>query len=109
MVFPQKGMVIMKKIIADYPAIGIRPIIDGRMNGIRESLEDQVMNMAKAVAALISEKLRYPNGEPGKCVIADSTIGRVAEAAACEKKFLENNVGVSISVTVGNCPQPSCI
>ena len=103
MVFPQKGMVIMKKIIADYPAIGIRPIIDGRMNGIRESLEDQVMNMAKAVATLISEKLRYPNGEPVKCVIADSTIGRVAEAAACEKKFLENNVGVSISVTACWC------
>ena len=93
----------MKKIIADYPAIGIRPIIDGRMNGVREGLEDQVMNMAKSVASLISGKLRYPDGSPVKCVIADSTIGRVAEAAACEKKFLENNVGVSISVTACWC------
>ena len=93
----------MKKIIADYPAIGIRPIIDGRMNGVREGLEDQVMNMAKSVASLISGKLRYPDGSPVKCVIADSTIGRVAESAACEKKFLENNVGVSISVTACWC------
>ena len=89
----------MNKIIADYPAIGIRPIIDGRRNGIRESLEDQTMNMAKAVAELISSKVQYPDGSPVKCVIADTTIGRVAEAAACEKKFQENNVGVSISVT----------
>ena len=89
----------MKKIIADYPAVGIRPIIDARMNGVREGLECQVMTMAKNVAALISKSLKYPDGSPVKCVIADSTIGRVAEAAACEKKFLENNVGVSISVT----------
>jgi L-fucose isomerase len=69
------------------------------MNGVREGLENQVMNMAKNVAALISEKLEYPDGSPVRCVIADSSIGRVAEAAACEKKFVENNVGVSISVT----------
>lgn len=93
----------MKKIIADYPAIGIRPTIDGRMNGIRESLEDQIMNMAHAVADLISSKLRYPDGTPVKCVVADTTIGRVAETAACEKKFLENNVGVSITVTACWC------
>ena len=93
----------MKKTIADYPAIGIRPTIDGRMNGIRESLEDQIMNMAHAVADLISSKLRYPDGTPVKCVVADTTIGRVAETAACEKKFLENNVGVSITVTACWC------
>ncbi len=93
----------MNKIIADYPAIGIRPIIDARMNGIRESLEDKVMGMAVNVAELISSELRYPDGSPVKCVIADGTIGRVAEAAACEKKFLENNVGVSISVTACWC------
>ena len=71
----------MNKIIADYPAIGIRPIIDARMNGIRESLEDKVMGMAVNVAELISSELRYPDGSPVKCVIADGTIGRVAEHA----------------------------
>ncbi len=89
--------------IKDFPAIGIRPIIDGRMNGVRESLEDQVMATARNVAALITENLRYPDGTPVRCVIADSTIGRVAEAAACEKKFSENNVGASISVTTCWC------
>ncbi len=93
----------MKNLIGEYPAIGIRPIIDARQNGVREGLEDQVMNMAKNVAKLLSEKLRYPNGEPVRCVIADGTIGRVAEAAACEKKFAENNVGVTISVTACWC------
>lgn len=89
----------MKKIIGDYPAIGIRPIIDARMNGVREGLEDQVMNMAHNVAALLTSNLKYPDGNEVRCVIADGTIGRVAEAAACEKKFQDNNVGVSISVT----------
>ncbi|MEX1031074.1 MAG: L-fucose isomerase [Paenibacillaceae bacterium] len=82
-----------------FPKIGIRPTIDGRRKGIRESLEQQTMDMAKSVAALISENLRYPNGQPVECVIADSTIGGVDEAAACADQFLKAGVGVSITVT----------
>ncbi|MDQ0921112.1 L-fucose isomerase [Paenibacillus sp. V4I5] len=83
----------------DFPKIGIRPTIDGRRKGVRESLEDQTMNMAKAVAALLSETLKYPNGEPVECVIADTCIGGVAEAAAAADKFTKSGVGVSITVT----------
>lgn len=82
-----------------YPKIGIRPIIDGRYGGIRESLEETTMNMAKDVAKLYSDSLRYPDGSPVQCVIADTTIGRVKEAADCEDKFVRENVGVSLSVT----------
>ena len=81
------------------PKIGIRPAIDGRMGGVRESLEEQTMNMAKSVAKLISSVLKYPDGTPFECVIADSTIGRVAESAACAAKFARENVGVTITVT----------
>ncbi|MHA6483581.1 L-fucose isomerase [Paenibacillus sp. strain BS8-2] len=87
------------RFTAGFPKIGIRPTIDGRRRGVRESLEEQTMNMAKATAALLSEHLRYPNGEPVECVIADSCIGGVAEAAACADKFLKAGVGVSITVT----------
>ena len=83
----------------NYPKIGIRPIIDGRQGGIRESLEDKTMNLAKAVAELISANVRNGDGSPVECVIADGTIGRVAEAAACAKKFEDNGVGSTISVT----------
>ena len=83
----------------DFPTIGIRPTIDGRLGGVRESLESQTMNMAKAVAKFISANVRYPNGDPVHCVIADSTIGGVAEAAATEEKFSRENVGVSLTVT----------
>ena len=82
-----------------YPKIGIRPTIDGRMNGVRESLEDQTMGMARAVAGLLSGKLRYADGTPVECVISDSTIGRVAEAAACAEKFAREGVAVTITVT----------
>ena len=82
-----------------YPKIGIRPIIDARQGGIRESLEDKTMNLAKAVADLISANLRYPDGSPVECVIADGTIGRVPEAAACAEKFEREGVGATISVT----------
>ena len=85
--------------ITKLPKIGIRPTIDGRYGGVRESLEDQVMNMAKAAADLISSSLKYPNGEPVECVIADSCIGGVAESAACQEKFDAENVGVSLTVT----------
>lgn len=83
----------------DYPKIGIRPIIDGRLGGIRESLEETTMKMAQRVAAFYTSELRYPDGSPVQCVIADSCIGGVQEAAQCAKKFESNNVGVSLSVT----------
>ena len=81
------------------PKIGIRPTIDGRLGGVRESLEVQTMDMAKAAARLISSTLRYPNGAPVECIIADTTIGGVAEAAACAAKFAGEGVGVSLTVT----------
>ena len=81
------------------PKIGIRPTIDGRRLGVRESLEDQTMSMAKAVAELIEGTLRHPNGDRVECVIADSTIGGVAEASACEAKFEKESVNISITVT----------
>jgi L-fucose isomerase len=81
------------------PKVGIRPTIDGRRNGVRESLEDQTMSMAKAVSSLISSEMKHPNGSPVECIIADTTIGGVAEAAECAAKFSRENVGVSITVT----------
>jgi len=86
-------------VIGDYPKVGIRPVIDGRMRGVRESLEDQTMNMAKNAAKLISSSLKYPNGKPVEIVISDSCIGGVAEAAMCAEQFRKNGVGVSLSVT----------
>lgn len=81
------------------PKIGIRPTIDGRRKGVRESLEIQTMNMAKSVAELLSSNLRYPNGESVQCVIADTTIGGVSEASKCAEKFKKEGVGVVITVT----------
>lgn len=82
-----------------YPKIGIRPIIDGRLGGVRESLEATTMQMAKNVAALYSHELRYPDGSPVQCVIADTCIGGIKEAADCLQKFEANHVGISLSVT----------
>lgn len=89
------------RLIGAYPVIGIRPTIDGRRGAlkVRESLEEQTMNMAKAAAKLFEENLRYSNGEPVKVVIADTTIGRVAEAAACEDKFRREGVAITLTVT----------
>lgn len=83
----------------EFPKIGIRPIIDGRRRGIRESLEDMTMGLARRVAKLYTETLRYPNGTPVECVIADTCIGGVKEAALCAEKFEREGVGVSLSVT----------
>lgn len=83
----------------DLPKIGIRPTIDGRLGGVRESLEDQTMNLAQQVASLITDNVRYPNGQPVECIIAESCIGGVAEAAACDDQFRRENVGVSLTVT----------
>ena len=91
------------RLIGDYPVIGIRPTIDGRRGvlKVRESLEDQTMNMAKSAAKLLEDNLKYTNGEPVKVIIADTTIGRVAEAAACADKF--KKAGVDITLTVTPC------
>lgn len=91
------------RLIGDYPVIGLRPTIDGRRGylKVRESLEEQTMNMAKAAAKLFTENLKYSNGEPVKVVIADTTIGRVGETAACAEKFKKE--GVSITLTVTPC------
>lgn len=82
-----------------FPKIGIRPIIDGRRRGIRESLEDMTMALAQRVAVLYSENLRYPDGSPVECVISDTCIGGVKEAANCAEKFEKAGVGISLSVT----------
>ena len=86
------------RLVGDMPKIGIRPTIDGRLGGVRESLEEQTANMAKSVAELLSENLRHPNGLPVECVIAD-TIGGVAEAAKAAELFAKTGVGVSLTVT----------
>ena len=89
------------RLVGEYPVIGKRPTIDGRRGAlkVRESLEDQTMNMAKSAAKLFTENLRYSNGEPVKVVIADTTIGRVGEAAACAEKFKREGVDITLTVT----------
>ncbi|MEI8351661.1 MAG: L-fucose isomerase [bacterium] len=89
----------MTSWIGSFPKIGIRPTIDGRRRGVRESLEKQVMTMARGAATFLSSQLKYPNGKPVECVIADTCIGGVTEAAACAEKFRREGVGVSLTVT----------
>ncbi len=83
----------------DYPKIGIRPVIDGRWGGVRESLEAQTMAMANAAAHLIRSTLKYPDGSPVQCVVGDTTIGGGAEAAQCAQRFSAQNVVATLSVT----------
>jgi L-fucose/D-arabinose isomerase len=83
--------------------VGIRPVIDGREMGIRESLEGQTMDLAKAAASFIEENLRFPSGEKVECVISDTTIGGVADAAQCADQFEREGVGVSLTVTPAWC------
>ncbi len=87
----------------NHPKVGIRPTIDGRERGVRESLEAQVMTMAQTTASFISANLKYPDGQPVECVIADTCIGGVAEAAATAEKFERSGVGVSLTVTPAWC------
>ncbi|MFM7582746.1 MAG: L-fucose isomerase, partial [Caldilinea sp.] len=86
-------------LIGEMPKIGIRPTIDGRLGGVRESLEQQTLTMARTVATFLSENLRHSNGLPVECVIAERTIGGVAEAAAAAEQFRRAGVGVSLTVT----------
>ena len=87
------------RLQGDNPKIGIRPTIDGRQGGVRESLEDQTMTMANSLADFLSTSLKYSDGTPVECVIADTTIGRVDEAAACAEKFKKEGVAITITVT----------
>jgi len=91
------------RLIGRLPKVGIRPVIDGRERGVRESLEDQCMEMAKNAAKLIEENLRFPSGEKVECVIADTNIGGVTEAALCADKFEREGVTVSLTVTPAWC------
>ena len=87
-----------KRLIGEYPVIGIRPVIDARRGPlkVRESLEEQTMNMAKSAAKLLTENLKYSNGDPVKVVISDTTIGRVAESAACASQFKKEGVDITL-------------
>jgi len=89
----------LNRLRGSMPKIGIRPVIDGRRKGVRESLENQTMQMAKNAAKFLCENLRHPNGLPVECIIADTCIGGVAEAADCAEKFSREGVGVSLTVT----------
>ncbi|MBN2323915.1 MAG: L-fucose isomerase [Spirochaetes bacterium] len=85
------------------PKVGIRPVIDGRRDGVRESLEAQTMGMAQTVEEFITGNMRYPDGSPVQCVIADTCIGGVAESAQTARKFEREGVGVLITVTPSWC------
>ena len=88
-----------KRLIGEAPKVGIRPTIDGRLQGVRESLEEQTMKMAQSAVSLIESQLKHPDGTGVRCVIADGCIGGVAEAAAAAVKFAREGVGVSLTVT----------
>ena len=87
------------RYVGSWPKIGIRPAIDGRRNGVRESLEDQTMGLARSAAEFLSANLRYPDGKPVECVVPDDCIGGVVEAARAAERFRREGVGVSITVT----------
>ena len=87
------------RYVGSWPKIGIRPTIDGRRNGVRESLEDQTMGLARSAAEFLSANLRYPDGKPVECVVPDDCIGGVVEAARAAERFRREGVGVSITVT----------
>lgn len=89
----------MNRLVNKLPKIGIRPTIDGRRKGVRESLEEKTMNMAISLKNFLEENLRHPSGEKVECIISDTTIGRVSEASKCSQKFKDENVGLTITVT----------
>jgi L-fucose/D-arabinose isomerase len=96
---PHEKMKPCNQLAGRMPKIGIRPCIDGRANGVRESLEAQTMNMARSAAELITANLRHANGLPVECVIAPTTIGGVTEAALCADVFASENVTATLTVT----------
>jgi len=96
-------MVLKERLKGTLPKVGIRPTVDGRRKGVRASIEPITMNMAKAAAKLITDNLKYANGQPVECVIADTCIGGVAEAAQCEEKFKREGVGLTLTVTPSWC------
>ncbi len=96
-------MMSTKRLIGQTPKVGIRPTIDGRLQGVRESLEEQTIKMAHSAKALIESTLRHPDGSPVECVIAERCIGGVAEAAAAAEQFAREGVGVSLTVTPAWC------
>ncbi len=96
-------MIGKERLRGTLPKVGIRPTVDGRRKGVRESIEPITMNMAKAAAKLIKENLKYSNGQPVECIIADKCIGGVAEAAECAEKFRKEGVGLTLTVTPSWC------
>jgi len=99
MEFNAENQISEERIIGTIPRVGIRPVIDGRRKGVRESLEDQTMKMAETAADFISNNIKYSNGQSVECVIADQCIGGAAEAAMADKKFEDKGVGVTLTVT----------
>ena len=87
------------RLIGRLPKVGIRPVLDGREMGVREAMDSQTMEMAKAAADFIEENLRFPSGEQVECVISETTVGGVADAAMCADQFEREGVGVSLTVT----------
>jgi L-fucose isomerase len=98
-----KNYNVENRLVGEMPKIGIRPTIDGRLGGIRESLEEVTMEMARSVAKLLQENVKHSNGLPVECIIADTCIGGVAEAARCAAKFAREGVGATITVTPSWC------
>jgi L-fucose/D-arabinose isomerase len=94
---------VTKRLVGDFPRVGIRPVIDGRRGGIRESLEDVTMNLALSVSKFLQEKIKYPDGTPLECIVADTCIGGVTEAAQAQEKFRRSGVDITITVTPSWC------
>jgi len=97
------------RLQGELPKIGIRPTIDGRLGGVRESLEEQTRQMAFNVARFLSDNLRHPDGSPVECVVADRCIGGVAESVMAAEKFRRENVGVSITTTFNGTERPGAV
>ncbi len=84
------------RLIRSMPKIGIRPTIDGRRRGVRESLEDRTRWGWRRTSRFLSENLRHPNGNlPVECVMPTQCIGGATEAAMAAEKFSKENVGLS--------------
>lgn len=87
----------------NYPAIGIRPIVDSRRLGIRDALEGKVREMAEAARKLIEEHVFYADGTPARVVVFSGSIAGGEEAARCEAEFAARHVTATLSVTPSWC------